>query len=142
MNAVKEVSLLSGGNVISQGTTYVSATKVSNGATLTAQNASVVANEVSNQGVIQTSGLLNVSGKNGISNTGTMKAGTLTLATDEKISNSSCLLWILCSKGTLSADKITITAPKIAAIGDLDGTYTTQVIELNKPAAVASDTSL
>lgn len=142
MNAVKEVSLLSGGNVISQGTTYVSATKVSNGATLTAQNASVVANEVSNQGVIQTSGLLNVSGKNGISNTGTIKAGTLTLATDEKISNSSCLLWILCSKGTLSADKITITAPKIAAIGDLDGTYTTQVIELNKPAAVASDTSL
>lgn len=143
MNAVKEVSLLSGGDVTSQGTAYVSATKVSNAATLTAQNASVVANEVRNQGVMQTTGLLNVSGKNGISNSGTMKAGTLTLATDEKISNSSCLLWVLCSKGTMSADKITITAPKIAAIGDLDGNYTTQVLELNKPAATpATDTSL
>lgn len=143
MNAVKEVSLLSGGDVTSQGTAYVSATKVSNAATLTAQNASVVANEVSNQGVMQTTGLLNVSGKNGISNSGTMRAGTLTLATDEKISNASCLLWVLCSKGTMSADKITITAPKIAAISDLNGTYTTQVLELNKPAATpATDTSL
>lgn len=143
MNAVKEVSLLSGGDVTSQGTAYVSAIKVSNAATLTAQSASVMANEVSNQGVMQATGLLNVSGKNGISNSGTMKAETLTLATDKKISNSSCLLWVLCSKGTMSADKISITAPKIAAIGDLDGTYTTQVLELNKPAATpGTDTSL
>jgi len=143
MNAVKEISLLSGGDVTSQGTAYVSAAKVSNAATLTAQNTSLVANEVSNQGVIQTTGLLSVSGKNGISNTGTMTAGTLTLATDEKISNSSCFLWVFCTTGTMSADKITIKAPKITSISDLDGNYTTQVLELNKPAAIQpSDTSL
>jgi len=139
MNAVKNVSLSSGGNVISQGTAYVSATTVSNAGALAAQNASVVANEFSNQGVIQTSGLLNVSGKKSISNTGTMKAGTLTLATDEKLSNSSCF-WVLCSRGTMSADKISITAPKIAAIADLNGTYDTPLLELNTPPA--SDTSL
>jgi filamentous hemagglutinin family protein len=143
MNAVKEVRLLSRGDVTSQGTAYVSAMKVSNDATLTAQNASIVANEVRNKGVIQTSELLNVSGKNGIFNTGTMKAGTLTLATDEKISNSSCFLWVFCTKGTMSADKITIKAPKMTSISALDGTYTTPALELNKSAAPqAPDTSL
>ena len=143
LNAVKKVSLLSGGDVTSQGTAYVSATTVSNAATLTAQHASVVANEVSNQGVMQTTGQLNLSGKNGISNSGTLKAGTLTLTTDEKISNASCLLWVLCNKGTMSADKILISAPKIAAVSDLDGHFITPVLELNKPAATAAmDTSL
>lgn len=134
INAVKEVSLLSGGDITSQGTAYVSAAKVSNLATLTAQNASVMANEVSNKGLMQTTGLLSVTGKNSIINRGTMKAGTLTLASDEKISNAFCALWVLCNTGTMSADKISITAPKIASIKDLDGNYNTKLLELNQPA--------
>jgi len=140
--AVKEVSLLSG-DITAQSTAYVSAASVSNAGTLTAQNASVISNAFSNQGVMQTTGLLSVSGKNSIANRGTLKAGTLTLATDGKISNSYCRLWLMCTQGTMKADKITIAAPKIAAIGDLDGNYTTQILELNKTEAdPVSDTSL
>lgn len=102
-----------------------------------------MANEIANKVVIQTTGLLNVSGKKSIINTGTMKAGTLTVVSDEKISNSYCAFWVLCNKGTMSADKISITVPKIKAISDLDGNYTAQVPELNQPAAIpATDTSL
>lgn len=137
--AVKEIGLLSGGDVTSQGTAYLLATNVSNAATLTAKNASIVAtNDFSNQGGIQTTGALSVTGKNSIANTGTMKAGTLTLATEGTISNSSCFLWVFCSEGTMSADKISITAPKITSISNLDGKYTTQVLELNKPATNSS----
>jgi len=134
ISAVKNISLSAGGKVTSPGTAYLSATKVFNAASLIAQNASIVANEVRNKGVIQTAGRLNVSGKNDITNSGTMKAGTLTLITDEKVSNAYCLLWLLCDKGTLSADTIQITAPKLTAMSDLGGYYTTQLLELNKPA--------
>jgi len=135
LNAVKEIKLSLGGDVTTQGTAYLSASKVSNAATLTGQNTSIVANEVQNSGLMQTTGTLSVYGKNNIMNTGTLKAGTLALTTDEKISNSSCILWVLCIKGTMAADKITITAPKIASLSNLDGYYSTQTLELNKPAA-------
>jgi len=141
MNAVKEVTLLAGGAVTAQGSAQISASYVSNATTLTAQNASVMANSFRNNGEIATTNLLNISGKNGIVNTGTLKAGTLALATDGKISNASCMLWVFCHKGTLSADKITIAAPKIHAISDLDGNYYTKELELNKPAATAEMTT-
>lgn len=135
LNAVKEINLLSGGTVSAQGTAYISASKFFNGATVTGQNALIVANEVRNEGVVETTGLLSVSGKNGITNTGTLKAETLALATDEKISNSSCSWWIFCTSGTIAADNIIINAPKIASIRDLDGNFTTPSLELNKPVA-------
>ena len=133
--AVNEINLLSGGDVTAQGAAYISAAKVSNDAALIGQSASVAAKEVRNSGVMQTTGLLSVEGKNGIYNTGSMEAGTLALITDEKISNSSCVWWVFCTKGTMKADKITITAPKIASLRELDGNYTTQTLELNKPVA-------
>jgi len=141
LNAVKAVSLSSGGDVTTPGIAYISAAKVTNASTLTGQTASIIANDVANTGTVNTTGQLNILGKNGISNTGTLTAGTLSLATDEKISNSSCFLWILCKSGTMKADTITITAPKITRISDLDGNYTTQVLELNKPAAAADTNS-
>ncbi|MGK3143675.1 filamentous hemagglutinin N-terminal domain-containing protein [Pantoea sp. C2G6] len=142
LNAVKEISLLSGGKVSTSGAAYLSAAKVSNAATLTGQSALIVTNAFKNEGEMQTTGLLNIYGKNGITNTGTLKAGTLTLATDEKISNASCFLWLLCTPGTMTADKITITAPKIASINDLDGNYVTNILELNTSADAATNSSL
>ncbi|MBS6033288.1 MAG: hypothetical protein KIB40_09040 [Pantoea sp.] len=133
--AVNEINLLSGGDVTAQGAANFTAIKFSNDAAITGQSASVTAKEVRNSGVMQTTGLLSVEGKNGIYNTGRMEAGTLALITDEKISNSSCVWWVLCTKGTMTADKITITAPKIASLRELDGNYTTQTLELNKPVA-------
>lgn len=141
LNAVKEVNLSSGGYVNTPGITYISAAKVSNAATLSGQTASIIASQVKNEGTITMTGLLNVSGNNGISNTGTIKAGTLNLATNEKISNSSCFLWVLCTTGTMTAEKITITAPKITRIRDLDGNYITKTLELNKPAAAPATNS-
>lgn len=133
--AVNKINLLSGGEVTAQDSAYISAAKISNDAAISGQSVSVAANEVWNSGVMQSTGLLSVKGKNGIYNTGRMEAGTLALITDEKISNSSCVWWIFCTKGTMTADKITITAPKIASLRELDGNYTTQTLELNKAAA-------
>lgn len=135
VDAVKEINLLSGGDVTSQSLAYLSAKKFSNAANLTAQNAIIMAGEVRNEGVMQATGLLSVSGDKGITNTGTLKAETLALATDEKISNSSCVWWIFCTSGTMTADNIIINAPKIASIRDLDGNYMTPSLELNKPVA-------
>ena len=135
VDAVNEINLLSGGDVTTQGSAYLSAPTFSNAASLTGQHVFVVANEVRNEGSLQATGMLSVFGKNGIYNTGSMEAGTLALITDEKISNSSCVWWVFCTKGTMKADKITITAPKIASLRELDGNYTTQTLELNKPVA-------
>lgn len=135
--AVKGVSLRSG-DVTAQSTASVSAVTVSNAGTLTAQNASLVSDDFSNQGVMQATERLSVTGKSGISNKGTLKAATLALTTDGKISNTSCRLWLLCRQGTMKADKISISAPKITTIADLDGDYTTQLLELNKPETASS----
>ncbi|MEB7540532.1 filamentous hemagglutinin N-terminal domain-containing protein [Pantoea anthophila] len=136
--AVKEISLLSGGDITAQATASLSAVSVSSAGTLMAQNASVVSDEFSNQGVMQATERLSVTGKNSIYNRGTLKAGTLALTTDGKLSNASCRVWLLCKQGTMKADKITISAPKISSVTDLDGYYTTQLLELNKPETDSS----
>ncbi|WP_233501053.1 filamentous hemagglutinin N-terminal domain-containing protein [Pantoea sp. ARC270] len=138
MIAVKEVDLLSGGNVTAQGTANISALSVSSAGTLTAQNANIFSDKFNNQGVIQATERLNVTGKKEIFNRGTLQAATLVVTTDGKISNASCRLWLLCKQGTMKADKISILAPKITTIAALDGNYTTQLLELNKPETDSS----
>lgn len=132
LQATKAITLTTG-SVATQAAAYLSAETVNNATSLSGNNITVYANTFENTGTLQASNQLTVTGVSGISNYGTLEGKTLTLNTEGKISSTSCSWFALCKKGTISAEKLAINAPKVSKISDLGGNIIAQVVELNKP---------
>lgn len=134
LQATKAINLTAG-SLDSQATAYLGAATVNNVGTLNGNNITVYSNTFENSGTLQAANQLTVTGVNSISNYGTLKGKTLTLNTEGEINGASCSWLVLCKKGTLSAETLTLNAPTVSKISDLGGNIIAQVIELNKPAS-------
>ncbi len=134
LQATRAINLTTG-TVNSQATTYLAATAVNNAVSVGGKNITVYSGTFNNTGTMEASEQLTVTGISGISNTGTLKGKTLTLNTDGEISNVSCSWFVVCKKGTLSAETLAINAPAVKNVSDIGGNIFAQVLELNKPVS-------
>ena len=139
--AVKEIALKSQKDkasdfkqVVVGGDAALNAEKVYSEGAFIAKNISAQTSEIENKGDMAALETMTLSGKKRITNNGSLSARTLSLASEGEIKNYTCSWLVLCSSGTVTADKMTVTAPKMTKLSNIGGEMWVSVIEFNKPA--------
>lgn len=134
--AVKEVALKSA-DLTAGGDASFTAAKVSNKGHLLANNITLMGNEIENGGAIVAANDLTITGNQWITNNGSLTARTLSLASEGLINNRTCSWYIFCQSGIITAEKMTVIAPKMSSITDIGGDLRVNSVEMNKPAEPA-----